>query len=107
LAAGLALVAPGAARSGAARSGTALRNPHQAHKGNIRRPGALSDIPTSRQDVMSAKAREIAESAFEKTQRREAEINAALRQDQARHEAALKNMERLRSLRLQRDAQGL
>ena len=54
---------------------------------------------------MSAKTREVAESAFEKYQRREAEIASALRQEQARHEAAIKNMQRLRSLRLQREAQ--
>ena len=35
--------------------------------------------------------------------RREAEINDALRQEQARHEAAVKNMHRLRALRLQHD----
>lgn len=52
---------------------------------------------------MTAKDREVAESAFEKNKRREAEINTALRQEQARHEAALKNMHRLRSLRLQRE----
>lgn len=54
---------------------------------------------------MTAKDREVAESAFEKNKRREAEINTALRQEQARHEAAIKNMHRLRSLRLQREAQ--
>ena len=59
----------------------------------------------NRQDVMTAKDREAAESVFEKNKRREAEINDALRQEQARHEAVLKNMHRLRSLRLRRDAQ--
>lgn len=54
---------------------------------------------------MTAKHREVAESAFEKNVRREAEIKNALQQEQARHEAALKNMHRLRSLRLQREAQ--
>jgi hypothetical protein len=53
---------------------------------------------------MSAKTREVAESAFEKYQRREAEIAGALRQEQARHDAAIKNMHRLRSLRLQQEA---
>lgn len=56
---------------------------------------------------MTAKDREVAESAFEKNKRREAEINSALQQEHARHEAAIKNMHRLRSLRLQRDAQQL
>jgi hypothetical protein len=71
---------------------------------NLRRSGALLHIP-KRQDVMSAKDREIAESTFDKYKRREAEINSALQQENAKHEAAVKNMHRLRSLRLQRDAQ--
>ena len=54
---------------------------------------------------MSAKNREITESAFEKYQRREAEIAVALREEQSRHDAAIKNMHRLRSLRLQQEAQ--
>lgn len=54
---------------------------------------------------MSAKNRQVAESAFDKYKRREAEINSALAQDQARHKAAIANMQRLRSLRLQREAQ--
>ena len=54
---------------------------------------------------MSVKDREVAESVFDKNKRREAEINTALQQEQARHEAAMKNMQRLRSLRLQRDAE--
>jgi hypothetical protein len=54
---------------------------------------------------MSAKDREVAESAFDKSKRRKAESNDALQQEHARHEAAIKNMQRLRSLRLQRDAQ--
>jgi len=40
------------------------------------------------------------ETVFEKNKRREAEIAIALKEEQARHEAALKNMHRLRSLRL-------
>jgi hypothetical protein len=55
--------------------------------------------------IMSAKHREVAETVFDKRKRREAEIENALRQELARHEAAIKNMHRLRSLRLQRDAQ--
>lgn len=54
---------------------------------------------------MSAKQREVAESIFDKNKRREAEIEHALNQEQARHDAAIKNMHRLRSLRLQREAQ--
>ncbi len=45
------------------------------------------------------------ETALEKNKRREAEINLALKEEQARHEAALKNMRRLRSLRLAHEAQ--
>jgi hypothetical protein len=55
---------------------------------------------------MSAKDREVAESAFDKNKRREAEINSALQQEHARQEAVIKNMHRLRSLRLKREAQG-
>jgi hypothetical protein len=45
-----------------------------------------------------------AESVFDKNKRREAEINSALEQERVRHEAAVKNMSRLRLLRLERDA---
>jgi hypothetical protein len=48
--------------------------------------------------------RAFAESVFERNQRREAEINAALKQENARREAAVRNMYRLRALRLARDA---
>ena len=48
--------------------------------------------------------REVAENLFERTQRREAELNEALKQEHARREAAVKNMYRLRELRLARDA---
>jgi hypothetical protein len=54
---------------------------------------------------MSAKTREVAESAFDKYKRREAEIAVALREEHARHDAAIKNMHRLRLLRLQHEAQ--
>jgi hypothetical protein len=48
--------------------------------------------------------RELAETVFERNQRREKEINNALKQEYARREAAVKNMYRLRALRLERDA---
>jgi hypothetical protein len=54
--------------------------------------------------MLDAKPREVAVSVFDRNKRREAEINDALRQEQARHEAAVKNMHRLRTLRLARDA---
>jgi hypothetical protein len=54
--------------------------------------------------MLTAKQLEVAESVFDRNKRREAEINDALRQEQARHEAAVKNMQRLRALRLARDA---
>jgi hypothetical protein len=49
------------------------------------------------------KHREVAESVFERNQRREAEINNALKQEAARRAAVVKNMQRLRALRLARD----
>jgi hypothetical protein len=53
--------------------------------------------------MLTAQQREVAETVFDRNKRREAEINDALRQDQARHKAAVKNMQRLRALRLERD----
>jgi hypothetical protein len=53
--------------------------------------------------MLDAKQREVAETVFDRNKRREAEINDALKQEQARHEAAVKNMRRLKALRLQRD----
>jgi hypothetical protein len=47
---------------------------------------------------------ETAESQFERNMRRETEIENALQQERARHEAAVKNMRRLKALRLARDA---
>jgi hypothetical protein len=49
------------------------------------------------------KRREVAESVFNRNQRREAEINEALRQEAARRAAVVKNMHRLRAQRLERD----
>jgi len=54
---------------------------------------------------MSEKQREKAESLFERNGRREAEIKNALQQEHVRQEAVIMNMHRLRSLRLQRDAE--
>jgi phosphopantothenate synthetase len=45
---------------------------------------------------------QIAETIFERTQRREKEINDALKQEYARRETAITNMHRLRALRLER-----
>jgi len=53
--------------------------------------------------MLDAKQRKVAGTVFDRNKRREAEINDALRQEQARHEAAVKNMHRLRALRLQHD----
>ena len=53
--------------------------------------------------IMTDKRREIAETVFERNQRRETEINDALKQEYVRREAAIKNMYRLRALRLARD----
>jgi hypothetical protein len=48
-------------------------------------------------------AGDLVESVFDRNQRREAEINDALKQEQARHEAVVKNMQRLKALRLSQD----
>jgi hypothetical protein len=48
----------------------------------------------------------LAETVFERNQRRDAEITEALKQENARREAAVKNMYRLRALRLNRDQKG-
>ncbi len=53
--------------------------------------------------MADAKKREVAESVFQRNERREAEINNALKQEEARHAAVLKNMHRLRALRLSRE----
>jgi hypothetical protein len=50
--------------------------------------------------------RAFAETVFERNQRRDAEINEALKQENARRETAVKNMYRLRALRLERDQKG-
>jgi hypothetical protein len=47
--------------------------------------------------------REIAETAFRRNPKRD-EMNEALKQEHARREAAVKNLYRLRALRLARDA---
>ena len=47
--------------------------------------------------------REVVESVFERNQRREAEINNALKQEAVRREDVIRNMHRLRALRLARD----
>jgi hypothetical protein len=52
---------------------------------------------------MTENQRELAETVFQRNERREAEINDAMKQEHARREAAVKNMYRLRALRLERD----
>ena len=52
---------------------------------------------------MTENQRKLAETVFERNERREAEINNAVKQEHSRREAAVKNMYRLRALRLQRD----
>jgi hypothetical protein len=49
--------------------------------------------------------RTVAEAMFERDQR-QTETNDALKQEHARREAALKNMYRLKALRLERDEAG-
>ena len=53
--------------------------------------------------MANAKQIERAESVFQRYERREAEINDALKQEAARHAAVVKNMGRLRALRLSRN----
>ena len=53
--------------------------------------------------MTNADQRAFAETVFERSQRRDAEINDALKQENARREAAVTNMYRLRALRLERD----
>lgn len=53
--------------------------------------------------MADTEVRAVAETVFDRNQRREAEINIALGEEAARHQAALKNMQRLRALRLARD----
>jgi phosphopantothenate synthetase len=54
--------------------------------------------------MADTKARAVAESVFDRNQRRETQISEALKQEAARHDVAIKNMRRLRALRLARDA---
>ena len=52
--------------------------------------------------MADAKVIERAERVSQRNERREAEINDALKQEEARHAAVVKNMHRLRALRLSR-----
>jgi hypothetical protein len=54
---------------------------------------------------MSSKDRQPGESVFDRDRRREAEIKSALDLEAAKHRAVIRNMQRLRALRLQREAQ--
>jgi hypothetical protein len=52
---------------------------------------------------MTEQQREIAETLFVRNQAREVKINDSLKEEYARREAAIKNMYRLRALRLARN----
>jgi len=52
---------------------------------------------------MSERDRKAAEATFDKRQKRESEIAGVLIQENARRDAAVKNMQRLRALRIERD----
>jgi len=54
---------------------------------------------------MRDKDRQVAESMFDRYQRRESELDDVLKQERARHDAAMRNMQRLRTLRIERDAE--
>ena len=51
-----------------------------------------------------ARQRELAESLFDRKMKRENETDSALTEEQAEHAAVVKNMQRLRALRLSRKA---
>jgi hypothetical protein len=53
--------------------------------------------------MTDTKQRAFAETVFEREQRREKEIKDALKLEAQRRDAVVKNMHRLRSLRLERD----
>ena len=55
--------------------------------------------------MMDEKSRDVAEAAFKKYERRDAKINEAIRQEHTRQEDVVKNMHRLRLLRLEREAE--
>ncbi len=72
----------------------------------LARKRVVEVIPTTVRDrtlMTDTNARKRAESLFDRETRREAEIADALKQEQARHDAAIRNMRRLRALRLSRD----
>ncbi len=52
--------------------------------------------------MTDTKARERAESLFDRDKTRGVETSDALKQEQARHDAVIRNMQRLRALRLSR-----
>jgi len=52
--------------------------------------------------TMNDESRAVAETAFQRQQRREREISEALKLEEERHAAMIKNMHRLRALRLSR-----
>ena len=52
---------------------------------------------------MRENQRDIAETVFERNQRRDTKIDDALKQEHVRRETAIKNMYRFRALRLARD----
>jgi hypothetical protein len=63
----------------------------------------VGQLITDRRRLMTENERKLAETVFERNERREAEINDAMKQEHARREAAVKNMYRLRALRLARN----
>src|SRR5262245_17090479 len=64
----------------------------------------ISSTPKLGTFMLDTRTRVVAESVFDRNKRREAEIIEVLKQEEARREAAVKNMQRLRALRLARDA---
>lgn len=52
---------------------------------------------------MTDEARTAAETMFQREQKRERQISGALRLEQERHDVAIKNMQRLRELRMSKE----
>src|SRR5215471_5138591 len=98
-----ALPPNGSARLCGARVGSA--NAPNTLKIGLSSPTYLiSSTPKLGTFMLDTRTRVVAESVFDRNKRREAEIIEVLKQEEARREAAVKNMLRLRALRLARHA---
>jgi hypothetical protein len=64
----------------------------------------FSDIAPCTHPRIRDKDRQVAELMFDRFQRRESEFDDVLKQERARHDAAMKNLQRLRTLQIEREA---